>query len=209
MAHLSAGGAVAKIGHPIVAVARIGSMGQIKAHERQLVLEQLASSEARLLELVDGLTPAQWGFRETPERWSIAENIEHCIVFERFIMGAIANAMEAAASPEKKPLAGTKEPLVLGLAESRSTTKFNAREVTRPTGRWPDTAEMIAQLRTTRATTLAFATQTQANLRDHFFPHIAFGDLDCYQWLIVLGQHGARHALQIEEIKTDRAYPAS
>jgi hypothetical protein len=184
-------------------------MGQIKAHERKLVLEQLASSEARLLQLVDGLTPAQWGFRETPERWSIAENIEHCIVFERFIMGAIANAMEAAASPEKKALAGTKEPLVLGLAKSRSTTKFTAREVTRPAGRWPDTAEMIAQLQSTRATTLAFAAHTQANLRDHFFPHIAFGDLDCYQWLVVLGQHGARHALQIEEIKADPAYPAS
>jgi hypothetical protein len=184
-------------------------MGQMNEQERQLVLDQLAASEARLLQLVDGLTPEQWRFRETPERWSIAENIEHCIVFERFIMGAIANAMEAAASPEKKALTGVKEPLVLGLAKSRSTTKFNAREVTRPAGRWPDTAEMIAELRTTRAATLAFATQTQANLRDHFFPHISFGDLDCYQWLIVLGQHGARHALQIEEIKADPAYPAS
>jgi hypothetical protein len=45
----------------------------MEIQERQLVLDQLASSEARLLELVEGLTPEQWSFRETPERSSIAE----------------------------------------------------------------------------------------------------------------------------------------
>jgi hypothetical protein len=60
---------------------------------------------------------------------------------------------------------------------------------------------MIAELRKARARTLAFAAVTAADLRGHFFPHIAFGDLDCYQWLVVLGQHGTRYALQIEQIK--------
>ena len=36
-------------------------------HERQLVLDQLASSEARLLVLVEGLTPEQWNCRQTSE----------------------------------------------------------------------------------------------------------------------------------------------
>ena len=183
-------------------------MGQIGEDERRLVMEQLASSEARLLELVDGLTAEQWRFRETPERWSIAEKIEHCILLERFILGAVVKALEGAAEPEKKALAGAKEPLVLGVGTSRDM-KLKARQVVWPVGRWPDTAELVAELRRTRAGTLAFAAETQAELRDHFFPHIAFGDLDCYQWLVVLGQHGARHALQIEEIKADPGYPAS
>jgi len=182
--------------------------GKMETHERQLVMEQLASSEARLLELVDGLTPEQWSFRETPERWSIAENIEHVIAFEEFITGVIAKVMEGPAEPDKKALAAGKEHLVLGLANARSI-KFNAREVVRPVGRWPDTNELIAELRKRRALTFAFAAETQADLRDHFFPHIAFGDLDCYQWLVVMSQHGARHALQIEEIKAHPAYPGS
>jgi hypothetical protein len=182
--------------------------GTMEAQERRLVLEELASSEARLLELVDGLTPEQWRFRETPERWSIAENIEHCVVFERFILGTIAKVLEGAAEPEKKAFAGRKEPLVFGVAKSRDL-KLKARQVVLPVGRWPDTAELVSELRSTRADTLAFAAQTQAELRDHFFPHIAFGDLDCYQWLVVVGQHGARHALQIEEIMADPAYPTS
>ena len=182
-------------------------MGKMKPHERQLVLDHLASSEARLLELVDGLTAEQWNFRENPERWSIAENVEHVIVFENFITRTIAKALEGPAEPEKKAQAEAKEHLALGVANSRNT-KFKAREAALPTGRWVDTAELVAELCKTRARTVAYVAETQADLRDHFFPHVAFGDLDCYQWLVVLGQHGARHALQIEEIKADVAYPA-
>ena len=78
--------------------------------------------------------------------------------------------------------------VVLGLENGRET-RLNAREALHPTGRWPNTSDLIAQFRSTRAKTVAFANQTDAALRDHFFAHIAFGDLDCYQWLVVLGQH--------------------
>src|ERR1700722_6839239 len=88
----------------------------MEAQERQLVMEQLASSEARLLELVDGLTDEQWSFRETPERWSIADNIEHLVVFEGFIRSAIAKTLEGAAEPEKKTEVGAKEPFVFEIA---------------------------------------------------------------------------------------------
>src|SRR5580692_9705767 len=103
--------------------------GTMDAQERRVVLEQLASSEARLQQ-VEGLTPEQWRFRETPERWSIAENIEHCVVFERFIMGVIVKALEGAAEPEKKTLVGAKGPLAFGVANSRGL-KLKAREAVR------------------------------------------------------------------------------
>jgi hypothetical protein len=180
----------------------------MEMHERQLVLHQLVASEARLLELVDGLTAEQWSFRETPGRWSIAGNIEHLILFENFIMRVIEEAIEGPPEPDKTAFAAAKEHLVFGLANARHT-KFNARESVRPVGRWPDTIELIGELRKTRARTIAFAAETQADLRDHFFPHLAFGDLDCYQWLVALGQHGLGHALQIQEIKADPNYPVS
>jgi hypothetical protein len=74
----------------------------METHERQLVLDQLTSSEGRLLQLVNGLTPKQWTFREASERWSIAENIEHLISFELFVARAIAKAINAPAEPDKK-----------------------------------------------------------------------------------------------------------
>ena len=178
----------------------------MQPHERQFVLYQLAASEAQLLTRFDGLSDYQWHFRESPNRWSVAENLEHLIAFEAFIRGAVQRTLEASAEPDKKSAAHSKEQLILGLATSRDT-KFSAREIVRPTGRWTTAPAMIEEFRNTRAQTIDFAAQSQAPLRDHFFPHIAFGDLDCYQWLLVLGQHTLRHAAQIEQIKADPSYP--
>jgi uncharacterized damage-inducible protein DinB len=180
----------------------------METQERQFAIDQLISSEARILQLVDDLSPAQWHFRETSDRWSIAEILEHLIVFENFIRTTVAQALQGPPEPEKKSLAATRESLVFSLPDTRST-KFTAREVARPTGRWPDTTELIAEFRSTRAQTLAFAVETQAAFRDHFYPHLVFGDLDCYQWLVLLGRHAYRHALQIEQIMADPKYPAA
>jgi hypothetical protein len=178
----------------------------IEAREREFVLEQLGASEARLLGLVEGLSPAQWGFREDAERWSIAEVVEHLVVFEGFITSAVTNSLRGTAEPEKMAQVGPKEPLVLGLAGTRGA-KLKAREATRPVGRWVDGAELVAEFRKARGRTIAFAAGTDCDLRTHFFPHIAFGDLDCYQWLVVVGQHTLRHCLQIEEISGDLRFP--
>jgi len=179
----------------------------MEAAERQVVIDGLASSEARLLALVDGLTPAQWNFHETPERWSIAENIEHVIAVENRIRGAIAKVLTGPPDPDKRQHAAAKDPLTLAVSDS-SNGKLTAPEPVRPVGKWPDTAELIAELRKARAQTTAFATEIQGDLRNHFFPHMALGDLDCYQWLVVLSRHGHRHAKQIEGIKANPAYPA-
>src|SRR6185312_13503468 len=71
------------------------------SEERRVVLELLDSGQARLLELTAGLSPAQWHFQETPERWSIAGNIEHMVVFENFILGVLQDLMRQPAEPEK------------------------------------------------------------------------------------------------------------
>jgi hypothetical protein len=180
----------------------------METQERQFAINQLTSSEARILQLVDSLTPAQWYFHESPDRWSIAEILEHLIAFENFIRATVAQVLQGAPEPGKKPLAATREGLVLSLPDTRST-RFIAREVARPVGRWPGTVEMIAEFRKTRAQTLAFAAETPAALRDHFFPHLVFGDLDCYQWLVLLGRHAFRHAVQMEEIMAHPSYPVS
>src|SRR5689334_20217672 len=112
----------------------------MEPQERELVLEQLRSSEARLLELVDGLTPEQWNFREAPDRWSTAENIEHVILVETFLLGTVQKLVAGAPEPRKRILAEGKDSLVLGLAYSRNQ-KINAREFLRPAGKWPDTSE--------------------------------------------------------------------
>jgi hypothetical protein len=178
----------------------------MNAGEREFLVTELVGSEARLLRAVDGLSAAQWSFREGPERWSIAEIVEHMVVFEGFILGAVQRVLQEAAEPEKCAAVGAKEPLVLGLAESRGT-KFVAREAARPVGRWVDAAELVSELKKARARTLAFVAEERGDLREHFFPHIVFGDLDCYQWMVALARHMDRHLLQVEEVMRDPGFP--
>ena len=176
--------------------------------ERQQVLDRLTASQSRLLATVANLSSPQWHFREDPDRWSIAENIEHLIHFESFIAQAIANALTRPAEPEKQSQAASKQPRVLSLGSNESRrAQLKAREVVRPTGQWSEPDVLIEEFRSARARTLAFAAETDADLHTHFFPHIAFGDLDCCQWLLVLSFHTDRHVLQIQQVKTHPKYP--
>lgn len=180
----------------------------MKAAERQAVVDGLRGSEVRLLERVRGLSAEQWKFREAPERWSIAENVEHLVLFERFIREAVQRSLAGeAAGVEQRAEVQAKEPLVTGLAESRTQRRFTARVATTPTGLRTDFDAMIAELSSERAQTIAFAERTSADLRGHFFAHVAFGDLDCCQWLMLLARHMDRHGLQIEQVKADAGWP--
>ncbi|HWE50888.1 MAG TPA: DinB family protein [Bryobacteraceae bacterium] len=179
----------------------------METHERELVLGQFNSSESHLLQLVRGLTPSQWNFRETPERWSIAETIEHVIAVETRLTRAIQKMLQTLADPAKRPATPVKDSTLQAHVTNR-VTKLTAPEPVRPSGKWPDTAELVAEFRKIRAQTVTFVLETDANLRNHFIPHMAFGELDLYQWLIVLSQHGERHARQIEEIMANPAWPA-
>ncbi len=176
--------------------------------EREYVLEHLGQSESQLIELTKGLTASQWGFKESAGRWSIAENIEHCILAENAIAGVIERALTGPEEPEKKAAAAGKEAHVKRVGDSTGT-EFEAMEILQPKGRCADPAEMLTELRKVRARSVAFARTNDADLRSHFFPHEKLGDLDCYQWLVILSQHGARHAGQIEKIKRDAGYPGS
>jgi uncharacterized damage-inducible protein DinB len=178
----------------------------MKIEEREFVVGELRASEARLLEVVRGLTEEQWRFREAAERWSIAEVVEHLVVWESFMLAAVRGALEGPAEPEKQAEVKGKDPLVLGLAGSRDKP-LKSREAASPTGRWSDVGEMLAEFRVRRAQTIEFAESTQADLRSHFFAHVSFGDLDCYQWLVAMGQHTLRHVGQIEEIRRDAGFP--
>jgi hypothetical protein len=175
--------------------------------ERQAALDLLDAGEARLVGLTAGLTPARWHFRETPERWSIAENIEHIVVFENFILGVVRDLMEQAPDPSRAGGVAEKERLVMTIGHARER-KIMARDAMLPQGRWADMAEMMEAFRGIRERVRTFVADAQGDLRGRFFAHRSLGDLDAYQWLLVVGQHRARHALQIEQVMAHPNYPA-
>ncbi|MGA2713716.1 MAG: DinB family protein [Bryobacteraceae bacterium] len=174
--------------------------------ERRLAADHLAASQDRLLGLVDGLTAEQWTFQPGEGRWSIGECLEHVMRVENRILGLIGKKLEGPAEPRTQDSAQEKDAVIAKMVPDR-TSRREAPEPVRPIGQFVDTSELLAEFQKTRARTAQFVADTEADLRSYFVPHPAFGDLDCYQWLLVLGLHGERHARQIEEIKADSAYP--
>jgi hypothetical protein len=178
-------------------------------NERQRLLDQLDSSRDRLLELVEGLSVEQWKYRAAEDRWSIADCIEHVTLVEDRMIGVIETKVrEGKPDHEKRDSTQSRDAQVSQLIPDRSIRR-QAPEPVRPTGRWPHPDDLLAQFQNTRNRTRDFAASTNADLRGYFHPHGAFGDLDLYQWLLVLSLHGVRHAEQIKEVKFADGFPPS
>ncbi len=185
-------------------------------HERQTVTAKLVASRERLLGVVDGLTAEQWTFRPGEGRWSINECVEHVMNVENRVLGSIGKKvaerlinMDAVANAHEVPPESArhaKDAEIAVLVIDR-TIRRQAPEAVRPTGQWPEPGSVLEEFRKTRARTEQFVAGSDADLRSYFIPHGAFGELDCYQWLLLLGGHAERHTLQIEEIKADSAFP--
>ena len=179
-------------------------------HERQVVIDHLVTSQDRILRAVDGLTPAQWAFRPAGDRWSIADCLEHVIRVENRIYALIGEALtKEMPQPEKHLPADElrdKDARVAKGVIDRSVAR-QAPDAVRPTGEWQGSESLIAGFLEARGRSREFAAATQGDLRSYFRPHGAFGEIDCYQWLLVLSLHGARHAEQMEEIRRAPGFP--
>jgi len=162
------------------------------------------------MRLVDDLTADQWNWRPAEGRWSIADCLEHVIRVEHRILGLIDGALrEGKPEPGKqlsRPAQDVKDSIVSKGTVDRSNRR-QAPDAVVPSGQWPEAEAMMAEFRRTRDRSREFVATTNGDLRSHFRPHGAFGEIDCYQWLVVMSLHGDRHAAQIEEVKAAAGFP--
>lgn len=164
------------------------------------LVKELERTETKLLKSLDGLTPAQWSYKAAPDRWSIAECVEHITAAEPFIRGMVVKSLETAAAKDSK-----KDDLVLTAVVDRSK-KFKAPEPLIPTNKFADVATGVAAYKAERAKTIDLA-KGDADFRAHGSDHFALGPLDSYGWVLFLSAHSERHTLQIEEVKNDPGFP--
>jgi uncharacterized damage-inducible protein DinB len=173
--------------------------------ERELALRHLGESRERLLRMAQGLTRVQLHYCAAPGRWTVAECLEHIVMVEERIFGRIQKALEDGPNPTKRSaLEGQDDALVAGAANR--VGRLQAPEVLVPTGRWPD-EQLLSEFEAARERTRDFAASTQADLRMHFFKHPIFGDLDLYQWLLMIAAHCDRHRAQSEEVMASPEFP--
>ena len=152
---------------------------------------------------VKGLTPAQWNFKPAPDRWSIAQVVEHIAVTEEGIQGIVAQIPRAPA-PAADFNAPAVDAMILSKMPDRST-KAQAPPQLQPTGRWTPAAAL--EHFTAASDALSADLRDTAELRRHVIAHPAFGPLDGYEWVLAFAGHTARHTQQILEVKADPNFP--
>jgi uncharacterized damage-inducible protein DinB len=171
--------------------------------EREFVLRLLDETQGRVLSLLRMLSADQLLYRPRAECWSVAENVEHLIVTERRLVGAIEKLLQEPPDLEKQCSLTDSEVLrQVGSVVNPVQAPVHAL----PTLRWP--AESLSrEFETTRQRTRNFAVATTADLRRYFIRHFLFGDLDGYQWLLLIGAHAQRHGAQAEGVKASPGFP--
>ena len=173
--------------------------------EREKVLKNLEESRERLLAMAKDLSREQLHYRSAEDRWTVAECLEHIAMVEARVLGLIQKTLEAGPDSSKRSaLAGKDDELIAGTVAR--VTRFKAPEYVVPAGRCPDD-QLLKEFEGTRRQTRAFAASTNADLRTHFYKHPAFGDLDLYQWLLLIAAHCDRHRVQSEEVMASPGFP--
>jgi len=167
-------------------------------------LAQLDRTRSGVVEATKGLSEAQWKFKPGPERWSVAEVLEHIALVEDFLLeNTSKKVMQAPAGKADRDYKST-DKLVLSAIADR-TQKAQAPEPARPTGRWSPQQSLDHFLKS-RERTVEFLKSTPG-LREHVVDSPLGQPLDAYQWLLFISAHSERHTKQILEVKADPNFP--
>ncbi len=173
--------------------------------DRALVI--LESSKKGVVEATKGLSDAQWNFKPAPDRWSVAEVMEHLAAAEDLLRGMTQEKVMA--SPEIAPRDPAElkkiDDSVLAQVPDR-THKLQAPEPLKPTNRFGSPAEAEKHFLESRATTEEFL-KTTPDLRGHAIDSPMGVKLDGYEWVLLIAAHSERHTKQMLEVKADPNFP--
>ncbi len=169
------------------------------AAEREYVVGYLERTRDAMLALARRLSPEQREFRDAPERWSVADCMEHIVVTETAIRGRLEGVLAGPPDVENRGRTAHKDAILTGKVAPRQG-RAQAPEAAHPVRRWPDFEELAQRFEKTRDATIALARNTDADLRCYFLPHPLLQDLDAYQWLLFFAAHTERHLKQAEEV---------
>src|SRR5258708_6030825 len=119
----------------LTAGAAAASAQEVTQAEKDRALQYLETTKKNVLEATKGLSEAQWNFKPAPDRWSVAQVMEHIAAAEDFIRDLVKEkVMMAPAGEAGRDVKKTDEG-VLMMVPDRST-KAQAPEPLVPTNRF-------------------------------------------------------------------------
>jgi hypothetical protein len=184
--------------------AAAASAQEVTQAEKERALQYLETTKKGVLEATKGLSEAQWNFKAGPDRWSVAQVMEHIATAEDFIRGALKEKVMMAPAGEPGRDVKKSDEAVLAMVPDR-TNKVQAPEPLVPTNRFGSPEGSVKHFVESRATTEDFL-KTTTGLRDHVTDS-PMGKLDGYEFILLIAAHSERHTKQINEVKADPNFP--
>jgi hypothetical protein len=183
------------------------SAQEVTQAEKDKALQYLESTRTNLLAATKGLSDAQWNFKPAPDRWSVAQVMEHIAASEDFIRDGLLKE-KVMVSPAGQPDRDVKkiDDAVVRMIPDRSQ-KAQAPGPLVPRNRYGSQGGSLKHFLESRATTEQYLKST-AGLRDHVMDG-PVGKMDGYEFILFIAAHTERHTKQIEEVKADPNFPKS
>jgi hypothetical protein len=176
----------------------------LTAAERAEVIELLQRSEQELLQAIAGLSDQQWTFKPGPDRWSVAEVVEHVVLADALLFETAIKALDSPVNEKWATVSGK-------TATIRRALPDRSRKVDAPAAIKPNQTmsrdALLSRFKDQRGKVLAYVRDTNKPLKAHTAPNPFFGDLNAHQWLMYIPLHHLRHNQQIAEVKASPGYP--
>jgi hypothetical protein len=177
---------------------------EVTQAEKDRAIQYLEKSKQGVIDATKGLSDAQWNFKAGPDRWSIAQCMEHIAAAEDFIRGIVVEKVMVAPAVPGRDLKKTDD-AVMAMIPDRSQ-KAQAPEPLVPTNRFGSPDGSLKHFLESREKTEDFL-KTTPGLRDHAVDSPLGTKLDGYQFVLLIAAHSERHTKQILEVKADPNYP--
>jgi hypothetical protein len=145
---------------------------------------------------------SDWARRPAPERWSVAQVLEHLVLVERSLARTFAKWLaehrEQGRGPEGGAAPTGPEMDIARALDRKRSMKASATFEPKDTLTVPDAWRALDDARRALKDTLAAGHGLA--LDGIVRPHPGLGPLNMYGWIAFVGAHMARHTAQIREI---------
>ena len=169
-------------------------------------LQYLETTKKNIVDATRGLSAAQWNFKPSPFKWSVAQVMEHIAASED-LLRQIAEGQIKQAPPGPGPERDLKQTdnKVLELVPDRSR-KFQAPEQLRPRNQFGSPEASLKHFLESRAKTVELLKNTP-DLRGHVADSGLLGKVDGFERILFVAAHSERHTKQLLEVKADPNFP--
>lgn len=174
--------------------------------DREYLVGNLQRTKDALIKETGNLTEVQWNFKESADRWSIKQVVEHIDTWELLLMHEVSKALSAGPQVE---LAKTAKPdsiyagFILEEKPHISTEYTKPFTYTLPMG-LNDGKTNVAWFLKLRDESIAYLKSATEDLRTYYLKP---GRPNIHQVYITIFGHTERHLRQIQKIKVHSSYP--